>query len=266
MKFYLLVYVSLIVTPSSLLAEGFTNAKCDVRLNGSDFIVGRCSVQTEDPGTIELGSAKTDPVSGFSTSRLKTFLSEEANDVEYVGYNTSDMSRFADISLEGITGDITEAGGCLQSPAFKACFALDGAASGDVSAEDIFSAASNGTRQAAQQKLQEYGYYQGAIDGEWGPGTEQGLIAFDEISHIFSLIDEAMYRFSYDERGMRAFLADVEKNRVEPLISVYSFCDNVDGHMLDVSDRQGDQMREVVWQAYRPVSEKWCPVLFVEGE
>lgn len=255
----------LVAFPSSGSAAELANATCDISVNGASFIVGSCVASFED-GILILGSSQVGKGTGLPLSSFRVDFDVDNKNVVMAMYNTLDMSRFAGLDLSGAQGDISPMGGCLNASSFSACFNLDGENNAKITPADVFQSSSDKIRKAAQQKLQEYGYYQGALDGEWGAGTEQAFNALYEISHAFAFVDPESYWFDFTEHGMRKFMADMEVNKVERLVGVYSFCDNIDGHMLDVAQRQGKKMRDVVSQAYLPVAEKWCPLLFIEGD
>lgn len=254
------------LAPLQANAGDLSNATCEIAVNGEPFIVGPCVASFEE-GSLILGSPQIGKETGLPLSRFSVDFDENGATPSMVMYNTLDMSRFASLDISSAQGDMSPTGGCLNGASFKACFSLDAKIGTKITPTEVFGDATEETRKAVQEKLQEYGYYQGTVDGTWGDGTEQALIALHEITHAFSSVDPESYWFDFDETGMRKFLADIESGKVERLIGVYSFCDNIDGHLLDVAQRQGEAMRDVVWQAYEPVAEKWCPLLFVaEGD
>lgn len=151
-------------------AQSLDNAECNIQVNGIDLIVGRCIV-TEEAGTLRFTSTdiRTTDSSGLPKVRLELVLDGETGNLSYAGYNTENMSRFADLSLDGLNSSLTDVGGCVETRSFRLCYELASGSSTSPSLRNIFEAASEVQRQSVQEALQTGGYYQGAIDGKWGP-------------------------------------------------------------------------------------------------
>ena len=248
-------------------AQTTVNAECDIQLNGIDLITGSCMVVEKD-GELQISSAalQSDNTSGLPKARVNLLLSDNKKDVILATYNTDNMSRFADISLNGLKANLSERGGCIETGSLNLCYRMDAGAATQTNIRDVFDAASTEQRKSMQGVLKEFGYYQENIDGAWGENTERALMALDEIGQVAQLMDETYYRANFDEVGLKRFLSDLQTTDTLKIMEVYSFCDNMDGNLLNVREGNGDAYTNQVTEAYATTADKWCSSLFVEVE
>jgi hypothetical protein len=268
------LFLSSLTIPFSIMAgmpanaDYVPNGNCEVAVDGFQLFSGPCFVQ-ETKEDILLNSLEiVQPVSSdgqtdaIPARRLQIWIDEDGL-VYYVGYHKDEMSRFKDIFRGEDENRLALIDGCIKSEGIDACFSVsDGAVE---NTESAFSSAPNSVRKSFQKFMLDNGYYGGTIDGQWGPMMADGVSFLSDVIDVSASLGWK----KHDVRsvsGMTGFMLEVHSEGAPPVMTVYSFCDNLDGNLLDAKSLLTSVELDTVSQKYLEVADKWCSKLFVEGD
>lgn len=239
-------------------------ATCDVVYDGSPILAGDCLVaRSADELTLSSIQLKGGGTNAVPETQVKFWL--DASGISYAGFYTGDMSRFADVFMSDGSNQKAIVDGCFEHNKLRACFSSEPDTSSV--AEEVFRSADVSQRVRLQQFMAEYGYYQGEIDGLWGPKMASGLAFMFDVSSVahglggsWELVDGTSYG------AVATLLQTVAAGTPPAILSVYSFCDNVDGNLMDARAVLDPSAYEQVSERYSRVAQAGCGLFFVEGD